>query len=360
MSTVKNLRQHERVLELSYPDGSSISLPYIWFRDNADNARHTNGQKLIDTLKIPLASQPESVELRDNSVTIRWQDGEETHTDLGLIHQTEKASARYWQASDITSLPTFPFEAISTNDSDLKEMLEAVEQLGFALIQGVPTESGALFNVVDLFGFVRETNYGKHFDVKIETNPSNLAFTGLSLGGHTDNPYRNPVPTLQLLHCLENSAEGGDSTLVDGFKVAEVLRQEAPDMFDVLATSPVKFRFQSDDADLENTTTIIQTNVKGELTGISFNNRSMQALSLAAEAMLLFYEAYHRFGDMLEDDTFKLTFKLAPGDLMLFDNTRVLHGRIGYTGAGSRHLQGCYADKDSLLSKLAVLRRTSL
>ena len=70
------------------------------------------------------------------------------------------------------------------------------------------TRPGALFEVVDLFGYVRETNYGRHFEVRTEVNPTNLAFSSLGLQAHTDNPYRDPVPTLQVLYCLENSAGG--------------------------------------------------------------------------------------------------------------------------------------------------------
>lgn len=35
----------------------------------------------------------------------------------------------------------------------------------------------------------------------------------------------------------------------------------------------------------------------------------------------------------------------------------VLHARTGFARGGARHLQGCYADMDGLLSTLAVLRR---
>jgi hypothetical protein len=62
--------------------------------------------------------------------------------------------------------------------------------------------------VIELFGCVRETNYGRLFDVVSVENPSNLAYTGLALGSHTDNPYRDPVPQLQLLHCLEGGGRG--------------------------------------------------------------------------------------------------------------------------------------------------------
>lgn len=48
------------------------------------------------------------------------------------------------------------------------------------------------------------------------------------------------------------------------------------------------------------------------------------------------------------------TVQLRPGDCAVFDNTRVLHARTGFTHGGRRHLQGCYADLDGVESAVAV------
>ena len=68
-----------------------------------------------------------------------------------------------------------------------------------------------------------------------------------------------------------------------------------------------------------------------------------------------FYDAYQTFASMLESPEFQVRFKLDPGDLYIVDNTRVLHGRTKFSSGGKRHLQGCYADRDALLSRLRVL-----
>jgi gamma-butyrobetaine dioxygenase len=69
------------------------------------------------------------------------------------------------------------------------------------------------------------------------------------------------------------------------------------------------------------------------------------------------YEAYLGLLALVDDRDHQVVLRLEPGDLVLFDNERILHGRSGFAGAGSRHLQGCYADRDGLLSTLAVLAR---
>ena len=365
---ILNFSFDQESLKIEWGDHHHSTFHFIWLRDNAPDNRHPNGQKLIETVAIPLDTTAKSVTI-DQTVRIEWaDDGTPSEFQPGWLraHAYEPAEVTtrrhrpsLWAANDLVNgLPEFNYPTLVKNGDTLRQMLNAVHELGFAILHDVPTESESLFQVVDLFGYVRETNYGTYFDVKVTPNPSNLAFTGLTLSGHTDNPYRNPVPTLQLLHFLDNSVDGGDSTLTDGFYVAEALHQIAPGKFDLLATAPVTFRFQSDEADLCHEATVISTNVWGEVNGIRFNNRSIQPFYLPPENMAAFYAAYQTFGQMLEMEQYKLTFKLGPGDLMLFDNERILHGRIGYTSAGQRHLQGCYADRDSLLSKLAVLSRT--
>ena len=78
-----------------------------------------------------------------------------------------------------------------------------------------------------------------------EVDPVNLAFTGLALSVHTDNPYRDPVPGIQMLHCLENNAEVGDTVLVDGFEAAGRLREEDREAFEILARTWVTFSYRS-------------------------------------------------------------------------------------------------------------------
>jgi gamma-butyrobetaine dioxygenase len=73
-----------------------------------------------------------------------------------------------------------------------------------------------------------------------------------------------------------------------------------------------------------------------------------------------FYTAYRRWAELLTQPGRQLNLRLAPGDCLVFDNTRVLHARTAFSmnpGSPERHLQGCYADLDGLASTLAVLKR---
>lgn len=203
---------------------------------------------------------------------------------------------------------------------------------------------------------------GRLFDVVTQEKPSNLAYTGLALGLHTDNPYRDPVPGLQLLHCLEAGAEGGESLAVDGLAVAERLRIEAPEDFALLTRHAVPFRYldRAAGVDLSARAPLIELDDEGAVAAVRYNNRSAAPFDLAPELLPDFYRAYRRFGRMLHEPGQRVSFRLAPGDLFAVDNRRVLHGRTGFGGGagGRRHLQGCYADRDSLRSCLAILDAT--
>ena len=52
-----------------------------------------------------------------------------------------------------------------------------------------------------------------------------------------------------------------------------------------------------------------------------------------------------------------LRFRLQPGELLMMDNYRLLHGRTGYTLAtGSRHMRQCYMDRDTVQSRRRLLQ----
>jgi gamma-butyrobetaine dioxygenase len=263
-----------------------------------------------------------------------------------------------WDASCLKDPPVGDFKKLIERGTALRDWLGAVVRYGFGKVTGGPVESGALFRVVGLFGYVRETNYGRHFEVRTEVNPTNLAYTGLGLQAHTDNPYRDPVPTVQVLYCLESSAAGGENMVVDGFAAALRLRDENPDYFDALAEYCARFEYAGEaGVRLTSRRPIIELAPDGELVAVRINNRSLAAVKdIPFEKMDTWYAAYRRFGEIIDDPRMEIAFRLEPGEGFLVDNTRVLHARKGYSGHGTRWLQGCYADMDGLRSTCDALQ----
>ena len=265
-----------------------------------------------------------------------------------------------WRPADLGPLPEESWACYLSEPASRARALTAVLRQGFVLLHGVPAEPGAVLEVAGSFGFVRETNYGRLFDVRVEPRPGNLAFTSRRILPHTDNPYRDPVPTVQLLHCLRAADDGGDTGLVDGFAAAAELRATDRAAFGLMAGIPVPFGYKDKNAELRASQPLIQLSARGRIQGVRFNNRSAQPLRRPYPEVVAFYAAYRRWAELLARPERQLNLRLAPGDCLIFDNTRIMHARTAFSVTGGRHLQGCYADLDGLASTLAVLRREEI
>jgi len=362
-----------RAVAVTFPGGHRARFHAIWLRDNAwdDKTRSPgNGQRLITLGDIAADTTLADARVEAARLLVAFQpEGRTIAYDLDWLaaHSYDRPSSRQpgwtddaietWDSALQPAIPIADFEDVRRDRAALGRWLAGVARYGFGKLDGGPVEPEALLKVADLFGYVRETNYGRWFEVRAEVNPSNLAYTNLGLQAHTDNPYRDPVPTLQILACLENTVDGGDSIVVDGFKVAERLQAEDPRGFDLLARHCARFEYAgSKGVRLASKRPIIELGPDGELIAIRFNNRSAAPfVDIPYDDMPAYYKAYRRFAELIEDPSLHVTFKLEPGELFIVDNTRVLHARKAFSGSGKRWLQGCYADKDGLLSTLASI-----
>ncbi len=206
-------------------------------------------------------------------------------------------------------------------------------QYGFIIFSGVPCVDKEVLQAASVFGFTRETNFGAFFNVRSEPNASDLAYTSLHLDPHTDNPYRSPVPGVQLLHCLANETSGGLSTLVDGIAVGEALRARDPEAFQVLSTTPVRFRYRDSATELVASAPPIELDVSGKVKTIHFSPRLDFVPLLPPPRLTAYYRARRLFDHMLRSTEFEIRFLLASGDLVMFDNCRLLHGRTSFDPA---------------------------
>jgi gamma-butyrobetaine dioxygenase len=368
-----------------------LRFPAVWLRDNcacAECMDPGSGQKLKDITEMPDGLVVAAAEETGESVVVTY--GPDRHRSIfsrsWLVGHALDSSAdgdgrtedekELWLAADLGSTagaqpeanwPQGSWPRYLADPADRARCLDAVLRWGFVLLRDVPAEAGLVLEVAASFGFVRETNYGRLFDVRVEPAPGNLAYTSRRILPHTDNPYRDPVPTVQLLHCLRaaekrygEAAGGGDSGLVDGFAGAADLRALDREAFDVLTRTAVPFGYRDSGAELRASLPLIQLSPRGRIRGVRYNNRSARPLRLPYADVTAFYAAYRRWAELLAEPERQLNLRLAPGDCLIFDNTRILHARTAFSVTASspgRHLQGCYADLDGLASTLAVLSR---
>jgi gamma-butyrobetaine dioxygenase len=355
---------------LERADGSRSSIHPLWLRERCKDSATIDlktQQRLQDPsdfdpeLKLMAVSQPSAGIYR-----VRFSDGhegsfnaEELLAEAALAPGDHDCPApRLWDGT-LQDLPRTRWRA-DPSEAELASWLEPFLTLGFVIFEGVPSEPGMVLKVGATFGFTRETNFGALFNVRSTPDANDLAYTSLALDPHTDNPYRAPVPGIQLLHCLVNETSGGLSTLVDGFAVAQSLRDEHPQEFGILTSTPVRFRFVDADTELTASAPQIELDVSGALKAIHFSPRLDFVPLFEREQLEAYYRARRLFGHRLRAPDFQIRFLLKSGELVMFDNCRLLHGRTGFDPAeGLRHLQGCYIDMDGPRSLYRVLRRRS-
>ncbi|MFB4394589.1 MULTISPECIES: gamma-butyrobetaine dioxygenase [unclassified Pseudomonas] len=359
-------------ITVTWADGRVSPFHNLWLRDNcpcSECVYSVTREQVFQVADVPEDIQLQAVAIAaDGRLSLHWDDGHASTFDPGWLRahaydpqslaerDAAKPRKQRWLAA--LALPVFDYHAVMHDDSALLQWLLAVRDIGLTQLQGVPTEPGTLLGLAKRISFVRESNFGVLFDVRSKADADSNAYTAFNLPLHTDLPTRELQPGLQFLHCLVNDAAGGENTFVDGFAIAETLRVEAPHAYRMLCQTPVEFRNKDRHSDYRCTAPVIALDCQDEVQEIRLANFLRAPLQLPADVMPDYYLAYRRFMQMTREPRFRVTQRLQAGQLWCFDNRRVLHAREAFDPAsGARHFQGCYVDRDELLSRVLVLQR---
>lgn len=343
--------------------GATRDVPPLWLRERCMTQLHpVNRQRLYDSHRLPVDLTIVEASVDADSLHVAFSDG---HRESFAIEMLEWSLAlpldlpdpTPWDAS-LTEPPRHDWGAVMADDGAFAAALDDFLRFGCVLVAGAPVEPGTVLGVGNRFGHVRVTNWGEMFDVQSKPNPNDLAYTAAPLGPHTDNPYRDPVPGIQLLHCLVNETSGGASTLVDAVAVTDRLRAEDPAGFELLATVEVLFDFRDVDDDIRRVGPLVERDHRGRVTGLAYSPRFDYLPLMEPDDHVVYQRARQRLAELLASPEFEMRFVMHPGDIEVFDNSRVLHGRTGFDpNEGPRHLQGCYIDGDAPRSRYRVLHK---
>jgi gamma-butyrobetaine dioxygenase len=359
---------HDRTLSVTIA-GRVRTFHYIWLRDNCwcDECRvRQTAERRMVTADIGSDVAPERAWTDDQGgLRVQWDDGHRsTYSAAWLVQHDYSEPARaarrappvLWDATTL-AMPTFAHaDVVGTTDGQLA-YLDALRDVGVALVRGVPPVDGEVTRFAESISYVREVAFGRLHDVRQDPSGYSVAHTTLELKPHTDFPSYSWPPSVQLLHFLVNDATGGDSVVVDGWKVVADLRSSAPEAFATLTSVPVLFQQWSATEDTVAVAPIIQTDPDGTVRTVRFSNQLAAPLDAAFEQVEPFYAAYQRMGRMLDDPAYRSTLRCAAGDLVTVHGHRVLHGRLPFDAAtGARHLQDVYMEWDDLMARRRVLR----
>jgi len=371
---ISKLSKNGSTLNIEWSDGEKSSFNYMWLRDNCPNAHDKDSRhRMFNILKVSQDINPKKYNInKEGKLEIEWSEGNHiSYYDLKWLREncyTIKNNKKYvspyqlWDCSLQENLKSIyiEHEEIISSDEGLIKWLELLHYKGIAIVKNTPTEKESAFPVLNRISHTRETFFKTPFEVVNIPKPNNSAYTAHALNHHMDLPWFENPPGYQFLHCLINTAKGGDSSAVDAFSVADYLRKNEKEIFETLVNVPLKFRDKDYTQESYRSfyAPAISLTKDGDYNDIRFSVATMDALDCHPDEMEKVYKAHHRFGNLLHDDKFVIKFRLESGDIFSFNNRRLLHGRTEFDpNSGHRHLQGYYMDRDEIIGRLNYLKK---
>lgn len=366
---ITDLAVRPEALAVTWDDGTMTHFPTIWLRDNCPSGLHPETRERVSDL-LALDQSPVLVSAApgDKTAELRYADGHVSAMPLAFLasHRPGRKSAdvaaipvRLWPVSPRAGgIARHAAGAIMADDRALEAWLSDTAATGLTIIEGLDDRISAGTDVAERIGFLRRTNFGTTFEVVSKPDPNNLAYTSVALPLHTDLPNQEVPPGYQFLHCLANEAEGGGSVFADGFAIAADLEREDPGAFQLLCDVAIPFRFHDDEVDIRVRRPVLTRDEDGVVIEVRFNAHLAGVFDMEEALIPDYYRAYRAYMARTRDPRYRLTLKLMAGEMVVFDNRRILHGREAFDpSTGFRHLHGCYVDRGEFTSRLRVLAR---
>lgn len=366
-------------LRLTWTDGETYDAFDLWLRENAVDAGGVDlatREGIMDPAHHIDGGAADSASITpDGALEVTWKPDAVVATyHPGWLRHVADGNHRpssfvpdpvVWDAT-IGEPPTYDGANVLADADLFREWATDLLRYGIARLRNVPVGEDFLLSLVSKIGPLRDTNFGPIWDVKadVELAGSDLtnstANTNLRLPPHTDLPTRETPPGFQFLHCIVNEAEGGNSTMADGAAVVAHIAEHDPEHYEALTTLNWVFFNRGPNIDHRWSGPMIDLGVAGSpLTLRAFHPvRAFPDMDQAD--MPRAYAAMKHFSALAADPQFRLSYPFVPGDIVGFDNRRVLHGRDSFASDGRRHLRGTYIDHDEVRSFVRVATRRTV
>lgn len=366
---IQNFEAGNRSVVVTWADAVSGDFPWIWLRDNDVAELHpTTQERTFDLTSVPIDIKPDNVALADNALLIRWPGRDDiSRYDADWLYQHRPGIRRpdaaivpqtLWTKDSMQELPRFDAGRCRASSDVLSDALRTVKSVGLVLFVNLPDDPDAGVSFGDIIGFKRETNFGVTFDVVSKPDANNLAYTAQALPLHVDLPNQELVPGFQFLHCIRHDATGGRSIFADGYQICADLRQQHPDHFELLTRKRIPLRFHDDSCDIRQRRPVISQARNGDFTQVVFNAHIADVPDMPTRELYAFYEAYQVFMKLARSQSYRIEYLLRAGEMVMFDNRRVMHGRTAFDpSSGRRQLRGYYIDRNEVDSRMRILAR---
>jgi len=372
---IAQAQANEDVVTVSWTDGRESQFHHIWLRDNCacglclDSGSH---ERVYSLLEIPDDVAPQTVTVSEQGgLHIIWSDNDhESHYHPGWLRHFDYGNGRRpsntweietWGQELEQNLPLFSADAVLNDEGSAYSFLTAIRRLGIALVTDMPKDEATFTRLANRVGLLRDMNWGKIFEIVAKPEGEYIANRGFALDAHSDAATREYMPGLQIFQCVENTSEGGESFWVDGFHIAQILREQYPAEWEILTTIPWEQASRSQGSHYRWHAPIIELDEQSNIRAIRDTTWLREPLRVDFEDVPRLYQAYRVYARLKADRRHQVERKLVEGDVAFVDNRRVLHGRRAFKPeTGLRHIRTCYGEREELLSSIRMIERESV
>ncbi|XP_050096184.1 trimethyllysine dioxygenase, mitochondrial [Anopheles aquasalis] len=359
MSTAKDTTQFLTIKNSATDE--TVRVSYVWLRDHCrcrECYNEATYQRSYSILDLPLDIQPLTTQINDREIIITWNDGHQSSYNVDEIMDNSidvyqkrlkerRAQMILWDRDVITAKPA-AYASVTLNDllcedEMMNRIVASLVTYGFALITKVPPNQQSTEMAVKRLFPIQKTLFGEMWTFsESKMDHSDTAYTNEYLGPHNDNTYFSDAAGLLVLHCIQFNGQGAETVLVDGFRAAERLREDDVHAYERLCSYPLEAEYIEEDKHHRHVAPVIRCNsITQTVEQIRFNPADRAALkSIPSESVPQFYADYQRFAREVYSKELEWKFQLTPGTVLIFDNWRLLHGRMAYSG--KRVMTGCY------------------
>lgn len=355
-----DLRPDDRGVTVSVA-GSDQFFSWTWLRDHARDAGsyHSGAAQRLVPLITSTTVRAGEPRIEGDQLQVTWPDGSATHVPLRLLRDAADPQQMYdtftdehepWTAEALAGrITTVGAGQLERDDAVLRLVLDHLRRDGVVIVDDVAT--AATRRLLERFGYVRMSIFGDVWTFGADGALDDTASTSLEIEPHTDGTYSVDAPGLLALHCLRQ-ARGGATVVVDGLAVAGRLAADDPVSAEVLRTVEIPGRYVGDGAHLVAWRPLLR-HERGRLVQVSYNHHDRAPFVLPEPEMADVYRALHMFHDIASREALQYVFTLRPGQMVLIDNWRVLHGRRAFSG--ERRMAGGYVNREDLESRIRRL-----
>ena len=366
---IASINQVEAGLEVTWQDRHVSLYPAAWLLEACCCERCGDTHTAVRHVRLtdkPRHPRIEAFRHTPSEMIVDWGDEHLSRYALDWLRslclspqsrRERKFEPRTWGSEMAKHLPYLRYDDVRRSQVLQLEFLESILDRGFAILQAVPSAREQTAEIAALVGKLRLTNY-EIYELESKPDPEIVGDTALPLAAHTDEPYRVDPPAITFFHVIQPAKIGGASTLIDSFRLAEILRRQNPAAFELLAKIPARFhRHLIEGRSFEYQHPIIQTDSDGDVTSVRLLDRALAPVDCALEQVEPFYDAVRELLELVYAGEGMIEFTLQSNEMLVFNNQRLMHGRTEFDPASARHVRSCHVDLDEFYSRLRILYR---